>query len=165
MKHAVKQPFAPAQQRHKTKGQQKGAQPLAQQRPLQHQTHQPDDAADPVAVHTLLQDAPLPQADLAPQEKGKQGGNGHEPQAADLNEDQDHHLSEPAPLGVCVHRHQARHAGRTGGCKQRIQHRNASVSGRKGTKQKQCPRCNHQKKSQRNNLRLGKCFFDHSSSP
>ena len=82
--------------------------------------------------------------------------NGDDAQTADLDQHQDHHLTENAPGSGCRHRHQARHAGGSGGGKQRIQvGHSLSACGADGQAQQQTTQKNHTQKTEHDRLCCG----------
>ena len=81
----------------------------------QHVGHQLDNAAELIYAQTLRHKQPLLEADFPVDRQKEQRSNGHKPQAAHLNEQQDHHLSKAAPVGISVKDRQTCHTGGRGG--------------------------------------------------
>ena len=84
----------------------------------QHQLKKPQHAVQLVEGHGLLQDQPLPQADLFPEHEEHHRNQRHVSQAASLDQKQQHYLAEGRPLGIGVHQGQPGHAHRGGGGEQ-----------------------------------------------
>ena len=154
MKYAIVTSAAPAKFRHKPDCKQNSSHALQQQSAFYDQLCQPDNTGQLQRIDTLLQQLPLPQADLSPDIDRKEHTNGHKAQTACLNQQQDHHLPEQTPVPIRIHHHQSCHAGGTGGRKQSIQKPGCFSSCRTGQHQKQCSCNNNQKKSYGNQLNL-----------
>src|SRR5690606_19116224 len=120
MKKAVVQPLFPSPFRNPAQGEQEGAHPLDHGRNEQHIQNQLDNALQIQLVHRFPQNEPFLHADLFAQQDGDQGGEGHKPQTADLNQNEDHHFAEGAEGGGRILHRQPRHTGGGGGGKQGV---------------------------------------------
>ena len=81
---------------------------------------QTNNSADFRGGHRILHGAALHQPQLPARQHGDGGRYGHHTQSADLNEQQDHALSEYRPVGSRVLDHQPRYTHGGGGSEQRI---------------------------------------------
>lgn len=78
------------------------------------------------------------------------------PMPSDLDQKQDHRLSEHGPVGGCVMGHQSGHTYRRGGCKESVQKGRAlSVPGGQGQRQTKAAQKDHQHKAQDDHLERG----------
>ena len=85
----------------------------------QHVGHQLDNAAELIHAQALRHEHPLLDADFPVGQQEEHRSDGHKAQAAHLNEQQNHHLSKTAPVGIGIKKRQSRHAGGRGGGKDR----------------------------------------------
>ena len=161
MPHPVINPPPQAKNRDKADGQQRRAHPLRQQGAQKDAADEGDKAAQLVVADALHHHLPLPQAQPPPEQQQEQGGDGHEAQAAHLDQGDNDHLSEGGPVGTRILLHQAGHAGGGGGGKQRVgKGRAAGGDAGEGQHQQPRPQKNHDKKAQGDNLHTGQlCFF------
>ena len=109
--------------------------------------HQPGHIVHIVEVEGGHHHQPLTQGHPLSHQAGQQKDHAHKPQAAQLDEQQNHNLSEQGKLGQGVHQDQARHTG--GGCGgEQRRHQSAAFPGhrRDGQHQQQRPHQNHSSK-------------------
>ena len=138
------------------RGQQRRARQLDQHCGAQDEARQLHDAADVVGGDGLLHGAALHQADPSARNHRDDHGDGHHPPAADLDQHEDHGLSEGRPIGGGVVHHQSGHAHRRGGREQRVQRFRAHAAHRgAGQTQQQPAQQDHAEKAHDDDLRRG----------
>lgn len=112
-------------------------------------------AANLQGVDAFLHKPPLLKPDFPSQHNGKENADADKSQTAQLNQHQQHHLAEQAPLGPGIRHHQSRHAGSAGGRKQTVEERLAlTIPAGNGKHQKQAACHDDQEKSIGNELGL-----------
>ena len=75
----------------------------------------PPDTVHGIQIEGIMDQQGLGQRQLLIYQQHQDRGNRDDPEAAQLDQDQDHDLPEQAPVGKCVHHHQSRHADGRGG--------------------------------------------------
>ena len=79
-----------------------------------------DDAADLVGADAVLEHAALQKRDVPAGDGGKEGRDGHDPQTAQLDQDQNHRLTEHGPVGRRIPDDQTGHTNGGGGGEKRV---------------------------------------------
>ena len=86
-----------------------GAQQFDEQRHFEDEAGQANDPAHFRSGDGLLHGAALHQGDFSPGDHGKGRSHRDDTHAADLNQDQDHDLTEHGPIGRRIMKHQTGH--------------------------------------------------------
>ena len=99
----------------KYRGQQSGTGQLDQERSPDDKAGQAHNAAHLWCGHGFLHGTALHQTDLASGNNGDCRSDSYDSHAANLDQHQDHSLTENGPVGTGIHHDQTRHADRGGG--------------------------------------------------
>ena len=119
----------------------------------EHHPLEPDHAVHLVQRQGLGHNHSLTKPHLPPKQKDHQRGGGHEAQAANLNQAEQYHLAEAAPLGIAVEGGKPGDTGGGGGGKQGVQKgAGLPVSGCGGKHQQQRTQADDGKEGHRNQL-------------
>ena len=121
VKNRIPQPPAQAEHGHKAQREERRAGKLQQAGADQRVLHHPYHAGQVVHPQGGGDGKPLGKADAPVQRQKNQGDHAHETQAAQLDQAQDHHLAEGAPVEPRVLNDEARDAGGGGGGEQAVQ--------------------------------------------
>ena len=155
-------PAPPAEFRNEADAQQRRARQLKGERKRHDVPDQRADAGEGDASCRLHQHLAVVKPQLFAQREGDERDHGHEAEAAELDQQQDHDLPEGRPAGEGVPDDQSGHAGRARRGEQRVEKARAV---RRGDRQRQqsCSDQNDREKAQRDQPRRGETYFFHKS--
>ena len=154
MEHPVPNALPQAELRAEPQGQQQSPHALNDQGRAEDKARHADDAAHLGRGDGLLHHPALLEADPPSGEDEEGHGHRHHAHAADLDQQQDHRLSESGPVSHGIVNHQSGHAGGGGGGEQRIQKIGAARRpGGPGEHQQQRAPKNQQQKAQNDDAR------------
>ena len=153
MENRIPDPLCPAEPRNESKRIEKSADAFHRKNADQYRAEKRDHSRDGIQVERVAQQNAIPDGQPSPEHQQNGRRNRDHADPAELDQQQDHDLSEQRPVRIGVHDDQSGHTDRCGRGKQCRQKRSPFARSRCGRQQQQDRSDgNQKKKAERNDL-------------